>query len=233
MKLLHEPPTPLDQLVTGLPAQLIATVNRALAKDPAERFATAGELARELEWIRKALETSGDGSAVLDETRFASPSEIKRFQTDAPGKSPTNAPAKSPTQVPPAQAAGRKWLMAAAIGAFVLVGVAVYVTISRSPAEQPGPAATAAAAGASVPRAATSSGTGAAPAAGAAAAEEIRLAVASDPAGATIAIDGKETTQTTPATIAMAPGRIGRGCQRRVCRPGCAACRDRTCAAGR
>jgi serine/threonine-protein kinase len=198
MKLLHEPPTPLDQLVTGLPAQLVATVNRALAKDPAERFATAGELAKELEWIRKALETSGDGSAVLDETRFASPSEIKRFQTDAS--------AKSPTQVPVAQAAGRKWLLAAAIGAFMLVGVAVYVTISRSAAEQPGPAATAAAAGASAPRAATGSGAGAAPATGAGAADEIRVAVASDPAGATIAIDGKETTQTTPATVAMVAG---------------------------
>ena len=142
---------------------------------------------------------------MLDETRFASPSEIKRFQTDASAKSPTHAPAKSPTQVPVAQAAGRKWLMAAAIGAFVLVGVAVYVTISRSPAEQPGPA-TAAAAVASAPRAATGSGAGAAPAAGASAVEEIRVAVASDPAGATIAIDGKETTQTTPATVAMAAG---------------------------
>jgi hypothetical protein len=106
--------------------------------------------------------------------------------------------------VPVAQATGRKWLLAAAIGAFVLVGVAVYVTISRSPAEQPGPAT--AAAGASAPRAAASSGAGAAPAAGAAAAEEIRVAVASDPAGAAIAIDGKETTQTTPATVAMAAG---------------------------
>ena len=103
------------------------------------------------------------------------------------------------------EAAHAAWvnLIAGALIIIVLVGVAVYVTISRSPAEQPGQAVTAGALGARGPSAATCSGAGAAPAAGAAA-EQIRVAVTSEPAGATIAIDGKETTQTTPATVAMA-----------------------------
>src|SRR5713226_5574450 len=68
MKILHEDPPPLEGLAPTLPAQLIAAVNRAMAKDPANRFSTAGELGRELQWIRKALEASGEhGVAVLDE----------------------------------------------------------------------------------------------------------------------------------------------------------------------
>src|SRR5262249_26985721 len=43
VKILHEDPTPIETLVPNLPAQLVAVVNRALAKNPDDRFATAGE----------------------------------------------------------------------------------------------------------------------------------------------------------------------------------------------
>ena len=44
-KILTEPPGPLEQLAPGLPSQVYAIVRKALAPKPADRFASAGELA--------------------------------------------------------------------------------------------------------------------------------------------------------------------------------------------
>src|SRR5206468_3928682 len=74
MKILQEEPPALETFVPGVPPQLAAAVNRALAKNPDNRFATAAEFSKELQWIRKALQAAGEG-APLDETRFASPTE--------------------------------------------------------------------------------------------------------------------------------------------------------------
>lgn len=49
LKHLQEPPPPLAPLRPDVPPEVEAVVRRALAKSPAERFATAGELARALE----------------------------------------------------------------------------------------------------------------------------------------------------------------------------------------
>ncbi len=57
MKILRDDPPPLDGVVPGLPPQLVTAVGRTLAKDPADRFATAGELSRELQRIRISLQT--------------------------------------------------------------------------------------------------------------------------------------------------------------------------------
>src|SRR5262249_40316323 len=64
MKILHEDPPPLADLAPGLPGQLVALVNKALVKDPAKRYATAGELARELQYIRKALQAAQSQTAL-------------------------------------------------------------------------------------------------------------------------------------------------------------------------
>jgi serine/threonine-protein kinase len=90
MKILHEEPPPLESLVPGLPAQLVAAVNKALAKDPAARFQTAGELSKQLQWIRKALVSANEGGAALEETRFATPTEIKKFQEALEAARPTD-----------------------------------------------------------------------------------------------------------------------------------------------
>jgi serine/threonine-protein kinase len=42
-KIVHEPPTPLEQLVHDLPPRVLEAVARALEKDPAKRFAEVGE----------------------------------------------------------------------------------------------------------------------------------------------------------------------------------------------
>ena len=55
---LHSPPPRPSQLVPGVPAGLDAVVARAMAKDPAERFASAGELADE---ARAVLSAGGAG----------------------------------------------------------------------------------------------------------------------------------------------------------------------------
>jgi serine/threonine-protein kinase len=49
LKITEARPTPLEQLVEGLPSSLSAAVKRAMAPDPAARFANMNELARALE----------------------------------------------------------------------------------------------------------------------------------------------------------------------------------------
>jgi serine/threonine protein kinase len=47
-KIVHEPPTPVSNLVRGIPAELEAICLKCLAKSPAERFASAADLAAAL-----------------------------------------------------------------------------------------------------------------------------------------------------------------------------------------
>ena len=207
MKILHEPPTPIGELAPNLPAPLVAAVNKALAKEPADRFATAGDFGRELEWIRKALQASGDGAAALEETRFASATEIKSFQADQTGQSATGVQ-------PAAAEGGRKWLVPAAIGGVVVVGAlaAFMLRSGRAPVAEPTPAADVASA--AEPPASPAASPAPAAAAGAAAAApasppvaQVKVTVTSDPAGASIAIDGTETQQATPASLTLTAGR--------------------------
>ncbi|MBV8757020.1 MAG: protein kinase [Deltaproteobacteria bacterium] len=43
------PPTPIEQLVPDAPAELVAIVNKAMARAPADRYVTASELAQDLQ----------------------------------------------------------------------------------------------------------------------------------------------------------------------------------------
>jgi predicted negative regulator of RcsB-dependent stress response len=45
---LHEPPVPLSQRAAGTPSDLLTIVAKAMARRPEDRYATAGELARDL-----------------------------------------------------------------------------------------------------------------------------------------------------------------------------------------
>jgi len=219
MKLLHEQPPPLETVVPGLPAQLVAAVNRALAKNPAERFATAGELAKELQWIRKALVATSE-SGVFEETRFASPTEIRSFQKELEksrpaGESPTGTSAAQ-TGGTATQAGRRQWLVPAAVAAVAVVGIAagalmfgrgappaaakaaVAQTEAAPPATAPPPAPPRApVSGPAVPVAA------AVPAAAPAAVEATALQVDSEPSGAAILIDGRDSRQTTPGSVTV------------------------------
>ena len=193
VKILNEDPTPIESLAPELPAQLVAAVNRALAKDPDDRFATAGELSKELQWIRKAVGAAGDG-APLDETRFASPTEIRSFQAGlGKGERKTTTSRTAAKTAPPAPSMP-KWVIPAAAAAVVLVGVlAVMLMSSRS--NQP---ATAASAATGAPAAAAPAAAPAAPAN-----VDVTLKIASEPAGAAVTLDGRDTKQTTPASITL------------------------------
>ena len=192
IQILQEDPPALETIAPGLPPQLVNAVNRALAKDPAKRFATAGELGKELQWIRQALQSSNQGFGALDETRFASPSEwaAMQGQLERDRKDSTN-----PTAVVPGTGTGtvlarkRSWLIpAVGVGAIAaIVGAAMYVR-NRPPADDRTPRTEARAV---------------APAAEAAAPAQFSLQVATTPAGATIALEGSPTSQITPATLAL------------------------------
>jgi serine/threonine protein kinase len=61
LKIVSEDPMPLGKLVNDLPPRLIEIVNRALKRDPAERFQSATEFSKELLLVRNvssSLETS-------------------------------------------------------------------------------------------------------------------------------------------------------------------------------
>jgi len=181
VKILREDPPPLESFAAGIPPRLVAAVRRALAKEPADRYPTAGEFARELQMIRRNLQPPGD-AAGLDETRFANASEMeelqKQLEKDAAARSVKPAPVRS----------GRGWVIPAALAVIVLVGYAAF-TISRRQAPPPAVEFSAA------------PGTVARPAAAAPAPTGLVLQVTTLPAGATIAVDGRATEQTTPAPV--------------------------------
>jgi hypothetical protein len=193
VKILNDPPTPIESLVPDLPAQLSAAVNRALAKDPDERFATAGELSKELQWIRRALGSAGEG-APLEETRFATPTEIRRFQAEAGNTDRKSSTASRAAAAPaPAPAGTPKWMIPAAAAAVVVVGAIVaFLFLGRG--TQPTTAATPAPAPAAAPKT---------PEVAPASLDGATLKVSSEPTGASIILDGRDTRQATPASITL------------------------------
>ena len=54
-KILNESPEPLESLAPDAPAALVAAVNRALAKSPAERYATMEEFRRDLQDVHREV----------------------------------------------------------------------------------------------------------------------------------------------------------------------------------
>ena len=188
VKILYEEPTPLEQVTTGLPPQLVAAVKKALAKNPADRFATAGDFARELQIIRRSLPPPGSAVSGFDETRFASETEMKAIQQELAKARTAPAAAAAAAAAPvSAPASGPRWIVPAVIGALVIAGIAGAVMFMGGTPE-------------TAPTAASGSATaGAAPAAAPSAFTSMKIT--SEPAGAAIALNGKATNQTTPALI--------------------------------
>ena len=60
---LSDPPRPVARLRPGFPSGIEALIGRALSKDPAGRFATAGEFAEELRRLRDKLAAGAGSSA--------------------------------------------------------------------------------------------------------------------------------------------------------------------------
>ena len=180
IQILREDPPPLGTLVPGLPSQLVAAVRRALAKEPTDRYASAGEFGRELQMIRRTLQNMQETSG-LDETRFASQAEMQDLQVqldkDAAARA-QSAPGSS----------RRRWLAPVGVAAAALLGVAALLGLPESGSDDPGSTAPTAAA------AAASSGTAAARV----------LRVETSPAGAEVTLNGRSTGEITPAPLSLA-----------------------------
>jgi eukaryotic-like serine/threonine-protein kinase len=147
VKILKDDPNPIDAAATGLPADVIAAVMKALQKDPANRFQTADAMSRELQNIRKHLHPSAS-KPNMDETRFASTQVLRALHDDferaRSGVKPGDPDAEMTRAVLATQPepASRGWAVPAGIAAVVLVAaIGGYAMFGRSAPPAPVPEA--------------------------------------------------------------------------------------------
>ena len=214
VKLLREEPPSLDEVAPGLPPHLVGTVRKALTKEPNVRFQTAAELAKELQWIRQNLQSSNQAALALDETRFATPTQLIEIQKTLDrdrleaqsGGSSSSVQSRSAIIPAPQE---KKWLVPAGIAAAALAAAALAFMMMGGPSgtdapETPG-------------RTPGGGATTATPGSGPAVPAGQQLQIESTPAEADIVLDGVPTNQRTPATVKLAgagPHRI------RISKPG-------------
>ncbi len=185
VKILREDAPSLNQAAPGLPPQLVAAVDKALAKNPEQRFQTAGDLSRELQWIRRSIDLATPGAPGLEETRFASPTQMYELQKqlDLPP-----APIAEPSAPP---AAKNKWLIPVAIGAVAAIGLAAVFGVTMMKRNAPAPVEAAAPAAVTAKPAEPT-----APAV-------VALQVDSVPDGALLVVNGRNTNLRTPASVTL------------------------------
>jgi serine/threonine-protein kinase len=206
MKIVKEDPPPIRQLAPDLPAALVNAVTKALQKDPDKRFVNAGELGAELRLIRLSLERTSETMSAEAEAQQTQYMGVPAGAGAAPPQSPLDTLGGAPLAHGPVvrQASGSgsfaTWIAVAAVAvAAVLAGVVLLQRQSppaSTQAEQ-GPEAAGVAAGSSKPTAADERGSGPP----ATASGMVKLVT--DPLGASVAIDGRDTGIVTPADIAI------------------------------
>jgi tRNA A-37 threonylcarbamoyl transferase component Bud32 len=237
MKIMDEAPTPLEALVPDLPRPLVAAVSRALEKDPDKRYALAGDLGAELRLVRLSLQKTGDtilGDLEMGETMYAPLPAAERTaaQVAAPSRVTAKSIAAEFDKTPrpaPARASSKRsvspiWIAAAAVAVLAIGGGVAILELRgaadksaqaadeaqptsplSAPAEPSERARPAAAPSTAAPSAAVPS-TDAKPAA-----LPASLEITSQPAGASINIDGRDTGLVTPAHLPIgtpAPQRL-------------------------
>jgi serine/threonine-protein kinase len=203
LKILHERETAIERLNPSIPPRLSALVKKALEKEPANRFESAAEFARELQNVRRTL------TAVEMRTiAMSGPIGPATLAASAPALQPAPAPA----------APERNWMVPAAIATAVAAAAIVAVVVMNRPAPAPAPAPTATVAPAPSPSAPSTSAPSAPPPAAtsvppiARAAttknappppppEPMTLQIVSEPPGASISLDGRDTKLVTPAQV--------------------------------
>jgi serine/threonine-protein kinase len=192
LKILNEEPPAPDAIDPAVPPRLAAIVRRALQKDAANRYETAADFARELQIVRRSLQSG----------------EMRTIAMTGPIGPATLAGVTPPETTPPAVTSSRSWTLPVGIGAGVLVAAAAAVMLIGRPGARPAdgkPAnsspvnasALTSAAPAAVPAVTPPPKETPPPAAGAS------LQVASEPLGAAISLDGRDTRQVTPASVVV------------------------------
>jgi serine/threonine protein kinase len=143
MKILNTEAPSLDALDSAIPAPLAAVVARALHKDPAHRFQTAAEFARELRSVGRTVPTD----LTLPLTGPIGPDTLAGRGPVTPADAEAARPATN----------GRKWALAAGIGGAVVAAAIVVATgIGRSSSRTSEANAGSAAAGSATPVSSTS-----------------------------------------------------------------------------
>jgi serine/threonine-protein kinase len=185
VQILREEPPAVDALVPGLPPQLSAVLRKALAKDPAERYASAGDFGRDLQIIRRNVQTLQD-SSTLDETRFASHAELAALQEQL--NKDASAKVKVPAGITSRQSRG--WMIPLGLAAVAIVAIVALVLMGKGGPSSNPEGVEASARVPAAPSAPTEATTGA-------------LRVESTPAGAEVMLNGRSTGSVTPASMSL------------------------------
>jgi hypothetical protein len=147
---LHDPPAPLRESVPGIPPAFDAVLTRALAKDPDDRYQSAGDLGR------AALAAAGGseaptvaerrvavGAAAPAGETIASPSEARTLRADAePDRARGAEPSAVATTRAPARRGRRPWAVAAAIVPVLALAVVAFLVLSGGGGSAGGPPTT-------------------------------------------------------------------------------------------
>ena len=129
LKHLSEPPAPISQWRPDVHPALEAVVMAALAKDPAQRWQSAEDLAAGLESARTQIESGANGGQ--DTADFAPIPMPAAPETEATRLATPTAPAAVAPVVEPEPERERRWpWYAIGVLALALVGVLLYLVLS-------------------------------------------------------------------------------------------------------
>lgn len=200
-KILHEDPPRLDEVAPQVSPELLEIVQRGLQKNPDRRQQTAGDFGAELQLVRMALQSGN--ATVKGDLRYRETVDEKRDLSDTLGEARLNPPAVTP---PPETGHARRPLVLAGIAAAVLVTGGVTFVVTRPAPESAPPSAVADSPADPQPLPANVFPATQTPPAPAALPAELSLQVVSNPLGATVAVNGVDSGQVTPAGITVPRG---------------------------
>jgi eukaryotic-like serine/threonine-protein kinase len=128
LKHLSEPPAPISQWRPDVHPALEAVVMAALAKDPAQRWQSAEDLAAGLEAARTQIEAGPNGG---QNTAAFAALPVPATEETAPTQfAPTPAPVAAPVEEPRRERKRPWWWWAIGVLLLALVGVLLYLILS-------------------------------------------------------------------------------------------------------
>jgi hypothetical protein len=224
-QIMNGEPVPLRESIPGLPEAIDDIIGHALQKNPEERYATAKQMATDLQAVRAMIDPqlhtghtpvlgmpSTGKTAQLSVPLFATQRVRPSTGDDIPlntGIRPPTIASTSELSLPREESNKTTIIGIGAIIVAAVVGVGGYFAL-QGPA--PGPGATTQQAATTVDGAAPAGGSGAAASGAAAAgapAARAGLLVVSVPTGASISVNGADTGEVTPSALPVASVPLG------------------------